>query len=109
MCRVPWIALWVDLTGWNHAIKAEHPKAAGLWARLRRTIQGLLSWIWPRVIGNARMAEVNYGPAGLDCVAGQGIAEAVTLCRVLSFMRLAKVLARLRKQRVCPSAGGADA
>jgi hypothetical protein len=55
------------------------------------------------------MAEVNYGPAGLDCVAGQGIAEAVTLCRVLSFMRLAKVLARLRKQRVCPSAGGADA
>lgn len=51
------MALRVDLTGWNQAIKAEHPKAAvlheaevegrpaspldrGLWARLRRTIQG---------------------------------------------------------------------
>ena len=45
------------------------------------------------------MVEVKYRPAGRGriAVAGQGIAEAVTLCRVLafsSFMRLAKVLAR---------------
>jgi hypothetical protein len=42
------------------------------------------------------MAEVKYRPAGRGwiAVAGQGIAEAVTLCRVLSVMRLAKVLCR---------------
>jgi hypothetical protein len=42
------------------------------------------------------MVEVKYRSAGRGriAVAGQGIAEAVTLCRALSFMRLAELLAR---------------
>jgi hypothetical protein len=54
------------------------------------------------VIGNAPWWRSITDRAGWIASPGQGIAEAVTLCRVLSFMRLAKVLARLRKQRVCP-------